>query len=129
MWRRAHRIETWLLSGIAACILSTAQAVAAEAITTAGATGQAAPQAAAPAAPLGVEAAQPALDDGRPLPADSDCSNAADPERKAHGEVWGGVGNHGYRNAGGAVTLPAGKCSSVSIAVDRTDGGVGAWRR
>jgi hypothetical protein len=40
------------------------------------------------------------------------------PDRNPHGEVWGGVGTHGYRDAGGAVCIPIGDNAAVNIAVD-----------
>jgi hypothetical protein len=40
------------------------------------------------------------------------------PDRSPHGEVWAGVGTHGYRDIGGAVCAPIGDHSAVSIAVD-----------
>lgn len=40
---------------------------------------------------------------------------------KPHGEVWAGIGTHGYRQVGGAVTVPVGKCGYATIAVDNTD--------
>ena len=40
------------------------------------------------------------------------------PDKKPHGEVWAGVGTHGYREAGGVVCQPIGDHSAVTIAVD-----------
>lgn len=42
-------------------------------------------------------------------------------DRKPHGEVWAGVGTGGYRELGGVVTQPVGKCGSVTIAVDKME--------
>jgi len=48
-------------------------------------------------------------------------------DKTPHGEVWAGVGTHGYREAGGVVCMPLSDKSAVTIAVDagRMDG----WRR
>jgi len=51
--------------------------------------------------------------DGGPLKQDKD----------PHGEVYAGVGTHGYRNVGGAVCVPVGKDAQVTIAVDSTQWG------
>jgi hypothetical protein len=40
------------------------------------------------------------------------------PDKSPHGEVWGGIGTHGYREAGGAVCIPVGQSSAINIAVD-----------
>ena len=42
------------------------------------------------------------------------------PDRNPHGEVYGGIGTHGYREYGGAVCVPVGDNVAVTIAVDRT---------
>ena len=42
------------------------------------------------------------------------------PDKKPHGEVWGGVGTHGYRDVGGVVCIPVGDHSAVTLAVDST---------
>jgi hypothetical protein len=117
-----------VLSGIAVALLITSQAAAAEPIATA----DPAPQLGAPAAvaPLGAPQAAE-LDAAPPPPTAPGCSAASaatDPDRRPHGEVWGGVGSHGYREAGGVVTAPVGKCGSVSVLVDRTEGGLGGRR-
>ena len=39
-------------------------------------------------------------------------------DKSAHGEVWAGVGTHGYREIGAATCLPIGDNSAVTIAVD-----------
>lgn len=46
----------------------------------------------------------------------------------AHGEVYGGVGTHGYREVGGSVCQPVGQNGAVSISVDETQGNWG-YRR
>jgi hypothetical protein len=40
------------------------------------------------------------------------------PDKTPHGAVWGGVGTHGYREAGGALCIPLGDNSQVDVAVD-----------
>jgi len=49
----------------------------------------------------------------------------ASPDKKPHGAVWGGVGTGGYRNVGGVVTQPVGKCGSVTVMIDHTEGNYG----
>ena len=44
-------------------------------------------------------------------------------DKNPHGEVWGGVGTHGYRDAGGVVCLPLGQNGQVSVAVDASSWG------
>ena len=46
------------------------------------------------------------------------------PDRSPHGEVFAGVGTHGYREGGGVVCLPIGDKAAVTLAVDagRIDG-------
>jgi hypothetical protein len=39
-------------------------------------------------------------------------------DKDPHGQVWAGVGNHGYRDIGGAVCIPVGQNAEVNIAVD-----------
>ena len=41
-------------------------------------------------------------------------------DKSPHGEVWGGVGTHGYREAGGVLCVPLGDGGQVSVAVDAT---------
>jgi hypothetical protein len=48
---------------------------------------------------------------------------------KPHGEVWAGIGTGGYRQAGGVVTQPLGACGSVTVMIDRTEGGYGHFRQ
>ena len=124
-----------VLSGIAIAFLMSAQAGAAELVTTAGAS--AAPQAAAPAAALPLDGpARQVADEvagAAPAPGDGRCRAAAPAadadDRQVHGEVWAGVGTHGYRDVGTAMTAPVGRCGSVSIAIDRSEGSFGGWRR
>ena len=40
------------------------------------------------------------------------------PDRSPHGEVFAGVGTHGYREGGGVVCLPIGDKAAVTLAVD-----------
>jgi hypothetical protein len=113
----------------AAGLLIATQAAAGELVTTAGATGQTPPQAAAATPPLGAQPMRlPPLDENAAALAAPRCAMVP-PDGKVHGEVWGGVGTRGYREAGGAATMPTGKCSSVSIAVDHVQGDFGGWRR
>lgn len=42
----------------------------------------------------------------------------AKPDKTPHGEVWAGVGTHGYRQVGGAVCVPVGDHGQVTLAVD-----------
>ncbi|HEY2179386.1 MAG TPA: hypothetical protein VGH15_12465 [Caulobacteraceae bacterium] len=46
------------------------------------------------------------------------------PDKTPHGEVWGAVGTHGYREAGGEVCIPLGDNGRVTLAVD-----AGRWGR
>ena len=46
-------------------------------------------------------------------------------DRTPHGEVFAGVGTHGYREAGGAVCVPVGDNTAVSIAIDA--GQINGW--
>ncbi len=47
-------------------------------------------------------------------------------ERRMHGEVWGGVGTGGYRDIGGAVSLPLGESGRLDLRFQRTEG-EGLW--
>ena len=47
-------------------------------------------------------------------------------DKNVHGEVYGAVGNHGYREAGGAACIPLGDHSAATIAVDA--GRYPTWR-
>ena len=112
-----------LIAALAVCVAPAA--IAQEAIPTA---------AGAPAAPLPASAAgAPPItlpdtldeDDAGPLPV-GPCGAVGQvkdgqvqkPDRKPHGEVWAGVGTHGYREAGGVVCQPLGDHAAVTIAVD-----------
>ncbi len=100
-------------------------AVAQEAISTAaGDPAAPAPVSAADAPPITLpEAIGP--DDAGPLPV-GPCGAVGQirdgqvekPDKNPHGEVWAGVGTHGYRETGGVVCQPIGDHSSVTIAVD-----------
>lgn len=48
------------------------------------------------------------------------------PDKNVHGEVYGAVGNNGYREAGGAACIPIGDHSAATIAVDA--GRYPTWR-
>jgi hypothetical protein len=48
------------------------------------------------------------------------------PDRSPHGEVWAGIGSHGYRDIGGVVCAPLGDNAALSIAVDA--GQINGWR-
>jgi hypothetical protein len=120
------------LGGLALALLITAQAGAAEVVTTAEPARTALPPpAAATVPPLSAWSGLPLAPDAPPLasaaPAAPGCNEVSD--RKPHGEVWAGAGTHGYRDVGTAMTAPVGKCGSVSIMVDRTEGGFNGWRR
>ncbi len=47
-------------------------------------------------------------------------------DKSPHGEVFAGVGNHGYREAGGVVCVPLGDHAAATIAVDA--GRYPGWR-
>ncbi len=47
-------------------------------------------------------------------------------DKDPHGEVFAGIGNHGYREAGGVVCVPLGDHASATIAVDA--GRFPGWR-
>lgn len=121
-----------ILSGLALAALMTTQAAAAELITTQKNTADASPQAGVPttaAPPLGGDPIQLGFDDGPVDLGQARCNGMVAPDGKPHGAVWAGIGNHGYRDGGVAVTAPLGRCGSVSIAIDRSEGGFGGWRR
>jgi hypothetical protein len=69
----------------------------------------------------GVLAGAPAADAAKP----DRPRCAAPPDRKPHGEVWAGIGTHGYREVGGVVTQPIGDCGSVTIAVSHSEADFG----
>ena len=96
---------------LAALALAAGPAVADEVIATAPAAG------APPAAPAGPEPLQLPVhrrggDVLRPL------GPCGAPDRRPHGEVWAGVGTHGYREGGGVVCTPLGDHAAATIAVD-----------
>ena len=57
----------------------------------------------------------------------SACAAATDD--RPHGQVWAGAGTRGYRELGGVVTQPIGRCGSVTVAIDRSEGGGFGRRR
>ena len=65
------------------------------------------------------DAASPQAD--QPARAAPGCVPAS-PDGKPHGEVWAGAGAHGYREAGGVVTEPIGRCGQVTIGVSTSGG-------
>lgn len=101
-----------------------------EAISTASASDAGPPPASAPAAQANGEedpgdwarrvlAGKPAPDEAKP--GGPSCAMAATDDRP-QGEVWAGIGTRGYREIGGVVTQKIGECSSVTIAVSKTEG-------
>ena len=46
-------------------------------------------------------------------------------DKKAHGEVWAGIGTRGYREICGVVCVPVGDNGAVTIAVDA--GQINGW--
>ena len=115
---------------IAALAALTGPASADEAIPTAGG-GSAAPAARGAAAPILI----PDHDafDHDVVRSVGPCGGLAKadgkPDKNPHGEVFAGVGTHGYREGGGVVCMPLGDHAAATIAVDvgRTDGR--GWRR
>ena len=120
-----------IAAGLAGGMAGSGLAWGQEAITTAGGTG-AAPTAAGGAQPLTLGAHQ-AFDD-RGAPPLSPCAalglgpgpDLDDPppspgaaiDHKVHGEVFGGVGTHGYREGGAALCAPIGDHAAVAVSVD-----------
>jgi hypothetical protein len=120
---------------LAALALLVGQAAwAQEAIPTAANAGNGAP-------PTGPASANPTLiadrdsmrDDRGPLPVGpcgkpykDDGKGGLKPDKNPAGEVWAGVGTHGYHDVGAAVCIPAGKNTAVSIAIDQSQIN---WRR
>ena len=52
------------------------------------------------------------------------------PDKNPHGEVFAGVGTHGYREAGGVVCVPMGDHAAATIAIDvGQSNGRSGWRR
>lgn len=43
---------------------------------------------------------------------------AEPPDKKVHGEVFGGVGTRGYREIGGVLCVPVGDHAAVTVAID-----------
>jgi hypothetical protein len=50
------------------------------------------------------------------------------PDKSVHGEVYAGIGNHGYREAGGAACIPIGDHAAATIAVDVGQYPGAGWR-
>jgi hypothetical protein len=59
---------------------------------------------------------------------DAGRARCAAADAKPHGEVWGGIGTGGYREAGGVVTQPIGGCGQVTIGVSHATDGGRPWR-
>ena len=49
------------------------------------------------------------------------------PDRTPHGQVWAGIGTHGYRDSGGVVCAPLGDNAALSVAIDA--GQINGWGR
>jgi hypothetical protein len=120
---------------LAALTLLAGQAAwAQEAIPTAANTGRGAPPAPATGArPTLLADRDSEHDDRGPVPVGpcgkpykDDGKGGLKQDKNIGGEVWAGVGTHGYRDVGAAVCIPAGKNSAVSIAIDRSQIN---WRR
>ena len=116
---------------LVAAALAASAAGAQEAIPTAPA-GSAAPPAARQDAPIRLSNQRSDYDDRGPvpvgpcgLPYKTDKDGALKQDKDPHGAVWGGVGTHGYREAGGAVCIPVGPSAQVNLAVDA---GRWGWR-
>ncbi len=116
---------------VALGLFASQAAWAQEAIPTAANTGSGAP-------PAPTSGARPTLiadrnsehDDRGPVPIgpcgapyQDDGKGGLKQDKNPHGEVWGAVGNHGYRDVGGVVCLPVGKNTEVSIAIDSSHWG------
>lgn len=109
-----------------------------EAIPTAAHSGAGAPPApAATARPTLISDRDRDHDDRGPvpigpcgLPYRDDGHGGLKQDKDIHGEVWGAIGTHGYREAGGAVCIPAGHNAEVNLAVDagRIDSPRWNWR-
>ena len=50
-------------------------------------------------------------------------------DKTPHGEVFAGVGTHGYREGGGVVCLPLGDHAAATIAIDVGQMNGRGWRR
>ncbi|HEX4742321.1 MAG TPA: hypothetical protein VH353_13420 [Caulobacteraceae bacterium] len=124
------RVSSKLLSGVLALGLLGSPALAQETIPTA----SAAPLGGAPTPPPGSPQAlgqRPFYDgadivrsdvNGCGVPPKEDGS----PDKDVHGEVYAGVGTHGYREAGGTACIPIGDHSAATISVDA--GRYPGWR-
>lgn len=107
-------------------VLAGQAAWAQEAIPTAANTGSGAPSAPATGArPTLIADRNSEHDDRGPVPIGpcgapykDDGAGGLKQDKNPHGAVWGGVGNHGYREVGGAVCIPAGRNTEVNIAID-----------
>ncbi len=110
---------------IGAALVASLGAQAQEAIpTAANAPGGGAPPAAS-GGPISLGDKSSDFDDRGPVPigpCGAPYKQTADGQLKQdkspHGEIFGGVGTHGYREAGGVVCLPVGQNGQVSVAVD-----------
>jgi hypothetical protein len=110
---------------IAAALIASFGARAQEAIpTAANAPGGGAPPAPS-GGPISLADKSSHYDDRGPVPigpCGAPYKQTADGQLKQdkspHGEVFGGVGTHGYREAGGVVCVPLGQNGQVSVAVD-----------
>ncbi|HEV2366242.1 MAG TPA: hypothetical protein VGS12_18840 [Caulobacteraceae bacterium] len=121
-----------LISMLAVLALPAAPAAAQELVPSAGGGAQATPGSAAkPPGPLDPpdEITDPGPDPvmGPCGPTSPDPRHPDRPDRKPHGEVFGGVGTHGYREAGGVVCQPLGDHAAVTIAIDAAH--IDGWRR
>jgi hypothetical protein len=123
---KSHLAAMVVLGAVAAstaAISSSAQAQ--EAVTTAAPGAGAPAMAAAGPGPTLIPDRISERDDRGPvpigpcgLPYKDDGAGPPKQDKSVHGVVWGGIGTHGYREAGGAVCIPAGKAAQVTIAVD-----------
>jgi hypothetical protein len=110
----------FLASTMLALALTTAPALAQTAADgpVATAAGQAAPPAPTPS---------DVKTTGQSGPDPADPSAAGADDRKPHGYIDVAVGNRGYREVSGAVTLPVGKTGQATIAIGDEQGD--GWRR
>jgi hypothetical protein len=118
------------LAGLSMAAAAPTAVLAQEAIPTAtGALGEGAP----PAPESGPLRLSDRIDEGpdvlRPV---GPCGGPArkedgKPDKSPHGEVWAGIGTHGYRDIGGVVCAPLVDNAAVSIAVDA--GQINGWGR
>lgn len=103
---------------LAAALLAGAAARAEEAIATAAGGPSAGAPAAAPSPPITLPD-RPGRGDEGPARIGPCGPTSAAGDAKPHGEVWAGVGTHGYRDIGGVLCQPLGKDAALTIAVDR----------